>query len=210
MRHPISKWAVAALIGVGGMIAAVVGVDVGQYYFEGRQADGTYRFRSDQTFDGGTYRDANGVEQTLITRKTTVVTVGPDSPDGTLDVEQMTRDLAEVDRLRQQDVRELKGVDEIEANRARERRTLYYCYTLASGRSMLRNEPDPDDRDYKEVLTADQWREFHQLRRAGPGEHLGTQEKELKGRMFTFKRQRFVLRDGTEVIWSNGVPQSSQ
>jgi hypothetical protein len=210
MRHPISKLAIAALIGVGGITAVVVGVNVGQYYFEGRQPDGTYRFRSDQTFDGGTYRDANGVEQPLITRKTTVVTVGPDSPDGTLDVERTKRDLAEIDRLCQQDIRDLKAVSEIEVNGTRERPVLYYSYTLADGRSILRNERDPDDRDYKEVLTADQWQEFHQLRRAGPGADLGTQEKEVKGRMFTFQRQRFVLRDGTQIIWSEGVPKSSQ
>ncbi len=210
MRHPISKLVVAALVGVGGITAVVVGVNVGQYYFEGRQADGTYRFRSEQTSDGGTYRDANGVEQTLITRRTTVVTVGPDSSDGTLDVERMRRDLAEIDRLRQQDIRELKAVDEMEVNGARERRTLYYRYTLASGRSMLRNEPDPDDRDYQRVLTADQWEEFQQLRKAGPGADSGTQEKEVRGRIFTFQRQRFVLRDGTEVIWSKGAPKGSQ
>lgn len=209
MRHPISKLAIAALIGVGGMTAAVVGVNIGQYYFEGRQPDGTYSFRSEQTFDGGTYRDANGVEQRLITQKTTVVTVGPDSPDGTLDVERTKRDLAEIDRLCQQDIRDLKAVGEIEVNGTRERPVLYYSYTLADGRSILRNERDPNDRDYKEVLTTDQWQEFHQLRRAGPGEDLGTQEKEVKGRVFTFQRQRFVLRDGTEVIWSKGVPKSS-
>jgi hypothetical protein len=210
MRHPISKLAVAALVGVGGITAVVVGVNVGQYYFEGREADGTYRFRSEQTLDGGSYRDANGVERTVMTRRTTSVAVGPDSPDGTLDVERTKRDLAEIDRLRQQDIRELKAVTETEVNGARERRTLYYRYTLAGGRSMLANEPDWDDRDYKRVLTTDQWQELRQLRDAGSGEDCGTQEKEVKGRMFTFQRQRFVLRDGTKIIWSKGVPKSSQ
>lgn len=210
MNSKIAKLAVAALIGVGGITAVVVGVNVGQYYFEGKQADGTYRFRSEQTTDGGTYRDANGVEQPLITRRTTSVVVGPDSPDGTLDVERTRKDLAEIDRLRQQDIRELKGVVETEVNGDRERRILYYSYTLADGRTILRNDLDSDDRDRKTVLTTEQWKELGQLRDAGPGEDCGTEEKEVKGRTFTFQRQRFLLGDGTEVIWSKGTPKDNQ
>ena len=210
MRISTIKTLTAALIGVGGVTAVVVGVNVGQYYFEGRQADGTYRFRSEQTTDGGTYRDANGVDQPLITRRTTLVAVGPDSPDGILDVERTRKDLAEIDRLRQQDIRELKGVFETEVNGYREHRGLNYSYTLPDGRTALVNEADPDDRDRKVVLTADQWKELRQLRDAGPGEDRGTEEKEVKGRTFIFHRQRFVLSDGTEVIWSKGTPKDDQ
>ncbi len=208
MRHPISRLAVAALIGVGGITAAVVGVNVGQYYFEGKQADGTYEFRSEQAWVSGTVRDANGVEQPLITKRLTSVTVGPDSPDGTLNVEQTQKDLEEIDRLRQQDIRRLKAVFDTEAGGGFYR-SLLYEYTLSNGRTYGSCEGDPDQKDQTHLTTA-QKNELNQLTQTGKGEDAGTQEKQVKGRLFLFQRQRFVLSDGTEVIWSKGTPKDSQ
>lgn len=208
MRHRISRLAVAALIGVGGITAAVVGVNVGQYYFEGKQADGTYRFHSEQAWVSGTVRDANGVEQPLITKRMTVATVGPDSPDGTLNVEQTRKDLEEIDRLRQQDIRRVKAVIDTEAGGGFHR-SLLYEYTVSSGRTFCVGEGDPDQEDQTH-LTPAQWDELHQLRRAGKGQEAGTEEKQVKGRLFSFQRQRFVLGDGTEVIRSEGTPKDSQ
>jgi hypothetical protein len=210
MRHRISRLAVAALIGVGGLTAVVVGVNVGQYYyFEGKQADGTYRFRSEQAWVSGTVRDANGVEQPVITRRTTSVAVGPDRPDGSLDVEQTRKDLEEIDRLRQQDLRYLRGVIETETSGGFHR-TLLYDYTLSDGRTYCSNEGDPDRKDETQHLTTAQWDELNQLRQAGKGQDAGTQEKQVKGRLFIFQRQRFILGDGTEVIRSEGTPKDSQ
>jgi len=208
MRHPISKWAVATLIGVGGIAAAVVAVNVGQYYFEGKQADGTYQFRSEQAWVSGTVRDANGVEQPLITKRVTSVTVGPDSPDGSLDVEQTRKDLEEVDRLRQQDLRYLRGVIETETSGGFHR-TFLYDYTLSNGRTVCMNEGDPDHKEGTH-LTAAQWDELNELRRAGKGQDAGTEEKQVKGRLFSFQRQRFVLSDGTEIIQFEGTPKDHQ
>ncbi len=202
MRHSMTKLALAALVCLGGLTAAVVGVNIREYYFEGREADGTYLFKSEQTFDGGTQRDANGVEQRLITKHTTVVTVGPDSPDGTLDVERTRRDLEEIDRLRQQDIRELKWVIDTETSQG-SHRTLLYEYTLSDGRKWCRNDTDPDRRDGTRLTTA-QWNELHQLQDAGKGQEAGTREEQIKGHLFSFQRQRFVLSDGTEVIRSEG------
>jgi len=208
MRHPTWKWAVAALIGVGGITAAVVGVNVGQYYFEGRQADGSYRFRSEQAWVSGSVRDANGVEQPIITHRTTSVAVGPDSPDGTLNVEQTRKDLEEIDRLRQQDIRRVKAVIDTEAGGSF-RRSLLYEYTVSSGRTFCVGENDPDQKDGTHLTTA-QMDELNQLTRTGKGQEAGTEEKQVKGRLFLFQRQRFVLSDGTEVIWSKGTPKDSQ
>ena len=44
------------------------------------------------------------------------------------------------------------------------------------------------------------------LTNAGEGEELGTYEETVKGHAFSFVRQRYVLSDGTEVIWSVGNP----
>jgi hypothetical protein len=208
MNSKIARLAIAGLIGIGGMTAVVVGVNVGRYYFEGKQADGTYRFTSEQTSDGGTDRDANGVEQPIVVQRVTEVTVGPDSPDGTLDVEQTRRDLEEIDRLRQQNIRRLRAVTDTETNAGLHRAFLYE-YTLSNGRTFCGNEGDPGDKDGTGLTTA-QWNEFHQLRRAGKGQDAGTQEKEVKGHLFSFRRQRFILSDGTEVIQSEGRPKDNQ
>jgi hypothetical protein len=208
MRRPISKLAVAALIGVGGITAVVVGVNVGQYYFEGKQADGTYQFRSEQAWVRGTVRDANGVEQPLITKRTTSVTVGPDSPDGTLNVEQTQKDLEEIDRLRQQDIRRLRAVFDTEAGGGLYR-ILLYDYTLSNGRTLCMSENDPDHKSEMHLTTA-QRDELDQLTQAGKGQDAGTQEKQVRGHLFLFQRQRFVLSDGTEVIRSEGTPKDSQ
>jgi hypothetical protein len=49
--------------------------------------------------------------------------------------------------------------------------------------------------------------EFRQLKKAGPGEDLGTYEETVEGRVFSFKREKYLLSDGTEIIWSVGTPK---
>lgn len=208
MNSRIVKLAIAGLIGIGGMTAAVVGVNIGRYYFEGRQADGTYQFSSEQTWVSGTMRDANGVEQPIVTTRATSVTLGPDRPDGTLDVEQARKDLEEIDRLRQQDIRRLKAVFDTEAGGGFYR-SLLYEYALSNGRTYGSCEGDPDQQDGTHLTTA-QKGELNQLTQTGKGQDAGTEEKQVKGRLFLFQRQRFVLSDGTEVIWSKGTPKDSQ
>jgi hypothetical protein len=53
-------------------------------------------------------------------------------------------------------------------------------------------------------------KEFFRLRDAGPGENLGTYEETVKGRVFSFKREKYFLGDGTEVVWSVGLPKDDQ
>jgi len=59
-------------------------------------------------------------------------------------------------------------------------------------------------------LSQADWIELSQLRQAGKGENLGTQEKQLKGRAFVFQRERYTLRNGIRVIVSAGVPKDAQ
>jgi hypothetical protein len=56
----------------------------------------------------------------------------------------------------------------------------------------------------KTSLTEADWEEFNQLKQTNEGEYLGTEEKQVKGRIFTFTRKRFILSDGTEIIRSEG------
>jgi hypothetical protein len=53
-------------------------------------------------------------------------------------------------------------------------------------------------------------KEFFRLRDAGPGADLGTYEETVEGRVFSFKREKYALGDGTEVIWSVGTPKDGQ
>jgi len=59
-------------------------------------------------------------------------------------------------------------------------------------------------------LTAADHEELRKLREANRGEDLGIQQSEVRGRTFSFKRERFILSDGTEVIRSKGEPADSQ
>jgi hypothetical protein len=59
-------------------------------------------------------------------------------------------------------------------------------------------------------LSRADWIELSQLRQAGKGEDLGTQERQLKGRAFVLKRERYTLRNGIRVIVSVGAPKDAQ
>jgi hypothetical protein len=59
-------------------------------------------------------------------------------------------------------------------------------------------------------LSPADWVELSQLRQAGKGEDLGTQERQLKGHTFVFQRERYTLRNRTRVIVSVGTPKDAQ
>jgi len=60
------------------------------------------------------------------------------------------------------------------------------------------------------ILDKNQRQEWVQLKEACPGEDMGTYEQEVKGHLFVFKRQKFALSDGTELIWSYGTLKDDQ
>jgi hypothetical protein len=83
-----------------------------------------------------------------------------------------------------------------------------YMFTLSDGTVVIHGVGEP--KGLKTRLTQTDWEEFRNLLQAGAGEDFGIVEKEFKGRVFIFKRQRFVLSDGTEVIWSVGTPKDER
>jgi len=119
------------------------------------------------------------------------------------EADQILKDRREINNLRQQDKRQLIGVDELMANGELDRRVLVYQYQLSDGRTMDLREGD----ELNFVLNKKQRQEWVQCKDRGSGEDLGTYEEKVKGRMFVFKRQRFTLSDGTELIWSYGKPK---
>jgi len=178
-------WKVAAvlavLIGVGAI--SVVGVSVTRYINKGRNEDGVHIFHSADW--------------------ETVVTLDPEK---VTDVEQTRRDLEELEILRQQDKRELLKVEETMTDGTLEMRVHVYKYELSDGRTM----------DMREgvagacALGKPRMEEYFRMRKAGPGEDLGTYDETVEGRVFSFKKERYYLSDGTEILFSVGHPKDDQ
>jgi len=170
---------IAVVIGTGAI--AVVGVNIGKYFYMGKD-DGGHHF--------------------INTDGRSIVTM--DDEDVT-DVEQTQNDLQEMKLLSKQGKRELVRVIEIRANDHLERRLFVYKYQLQDGRTKEMGDPAPENSG-QWSLTDAQYKEAVQLKKAGPGEELGTYTDEVMDSMFEFKRQQYVLSDGTKVIWSIGEP----
>jgi hypothetical protein len=175
-------WKVAAvlavLIGVGAI--SVVGVNIGKYYYKGKNDAGTHIFYSEDL--------------------ETVVTLDDDE---VTDVEQTRRDLEEIEFLRQQDKRELLQVEIMMADGTLEMRVHVYKYKLSDGRIIDMREGVGGEH----ALGMARHQEWWQVKKAGPGEDLGTYEETVEDRVFSFKRERFFLSDGTEVVFSIGWPK---
>ena len=122
------------------------------------------------------------------------------------EAEQILKEKREIEILRQQDKRQLIGVKELKANGELDLRVFVYQYKLSDGRTRDISEGGA----VNNVLNKEQRQEWRQCKNKGSGEDLGTYEEQVKGRMFVFKRQRFTLSDGTEIIWSVGTPKDDQ
>jgi hypothetical protein len=82
-----------------------------------------------------------------------------------------------------------------------------YKYELSDGRTINQREGGSEG---AHALSEALWEEWRLLKKAGPGEDLGTYEETVEGRVFSFKRGKYILSDGTEVIWSVGTPKDGQ
>ena len=185
MSVKVRSWkyaAVIALICTGVVGAAVVGVKIYKYRVIGKDPERGYLLVSENGLTG-----------------TNVPESWADSPDDALNVNK------ELDLLKQQDNRELVSVLETEVNGKLSRRTFFFKYVLADGREIKSSDTDPD---FNESLAKVKREELISLLRADEYERLDDiREKEVRGRVFVFSRQRFVLSDGTEVIHSHGTPK---
>jgi len=178
-------WKVAAvlaiLIGVGAI--SVVGVNIGRYYYYmGRDNDGAPIFRSEDFTVTATLDD-----------------------DEVTDVEQARRYLEEMKILSEQGKKELLKVEETMTDGTLEMRVHVYRYELSDGRIIDQREGGPEGA--YALSGKGLWEEWCQLKKAGHGEDLGTYEETVEGRVFSFKREKYFLSDGTEVIWSVGWPK---
>ncbi len=184
MRLSIRRIATAVLICVAIGAASVVAVSIGQYYYLGRD-EGGHHFVSD---DG----------QNVVTM----------SDEDVPDVEQAQSDLQEMKQLSEQGKRELIRVVENRANGQLERRLFIYAYQLSDGRTREMGEAAPDSAGAYALPDA-QFDEMIRMKKAGPGADMGTYEEKVLGRIFVFKQQKYVLSDGTEILWSVGEPKGT-
>ena len=185
MKNQITKYAavLAIVIAVGAI--SVVGVNIGRYYYYmGRNDDGAPIFRSE---------DFN-------------VTVTLDDDEVT-DVEQARRYLEEMKILSDQGKKELLKVEETMTDGTLEMKVHVYKYELSDGRTIDQREGGSEG---AYALSKALWEEWRQLKKSGPGEDLGTYEETVESRIFSFKREKYLLNDGTEIIWSVGTPKNGQ
>ena len=192
MKNQITKLAAVLAVVLGLGVISVVGVNIGRYYYtyKGQNEEGHHIFYS----EGGEGRLDDAF-----------VTLGADE---VTDIEQTRRDLEEIELLRQQDKRELLKVEETMVNDTLEMKVHVYKYELSDDRTIDMREGVGGKYAYAHgELPKWQWEEWKQLKKAGPGEDFGQYEETVEGRVFSFKREKYLLSDGTEVIWSVGTPK---
>lgn len=183
MKSSITKLAAVITVVVSVGAIAVVGVNVGRYYYLGKNEDGNHVFVSE---------DWQSVD-----------TLGADE---VTDIEQTRRDLEEIESLRQQNKRQLLKVEETMTDGTLQMRVHVYKYELSDGRIIDNREGAGGDF----AVDKAQWEEYFQLRKAGPGEYLGTYEEIVESRVFSFEREKYILSDGTEIIYSVGTPKDEK
>lgn len=121
-----------------------------------------------------------------------------DSPEHAVRVKE------ELDLQKQQGDRKLVRVTETEVNGQLDNRFFIYEHTLSNGRVIKDGDFDPE-LGSPAKLGRERGKELSQLRQKGQGQELATtEERQVHGRVFVFKKWRFVLSDGTEVVWSTG------
>jgi hypothetical protein len=193
---------IAALVCTAAAATAVVGVKIRQYYFEGQSKDGTYFFRSEpETVYEKTYVDANGATVGMTVTSGGSVSMRPDSPDEA-NVEQMQRDLAEIEALRQQDARELVGVRDMSVN-GKALRVCTFKYVLADGRTETMNEADPDA-DKPAPPGQKEFEEAARLRAQGVRDVVEVIDTDVEGQLQRTIICRYMLADGREITIGEG------
>jgi hypothetical protein len=190
MRMLTTRIAIAALVLIGAGVLSAVGVTVGRVYYRGKSDDGTHHVFYSKggkgaLGDGFIQMDAKGVT----------------------DVEQTRKDLEEMQNLSQQGKKELVRIEETTINGTVDMIMHEYKYTLSDGRTEDIREGVKWGGGFNDKK---RWQEWRQLKDAGPGQNLGTSEETVEGRVFSFKREKYILSDGTEIIWSVGTPKDGQ
>lgn len=142
MRSSIARITLAAIVCGAAVAAAVGGMRLYRYHFEGRGDDGTYVFTTEpEVIEQDTAKDPNG--NVVHTATTRAVRVGIRSGHGEeVNIEQTQADLEEIDQLRQRGDRRLVRTIDGETENGPMRINLYE-YTLSDGRTITMGENEP-------------------------------------------------------------------
>lgn len=122
---------------------------------------------------------------------------------------QMEQDFEEVTRLREQGLRDVVSVIETDLE-GEIHRTLICRYVLAGGREVTMGEGDPELAPPTKMLSPEQIQEVAHLQLLKQGEFLGSVERQMYGKTFTFERYLFTLSDGTVVTRAEGKPKGQK
>lgn len=177
--------AVVALLCTGIATAAVVGAKIYKWHFTEKDSERGYLLTSE---DGRTM--------------TNIPEEWADSPERAVEVK------GELDLLEQQEDRELVSVIEREVNGNLSSRSFIYKYVLSDGREIKSSDVIMKDAELK--LTEAQEEEVMDLLKEMKYEELDSREEDVMGCTFVFKPSKFILSDGTEVIWTCGRPKDDQ
>lgn len=153
----------------------------------------------------GHFTRAYQVRYTLADGRT--ITIGENAPnmDKQRTPAQKENDFAEVARLREQGRREVTQVTEYDLD-GQIFRVLSCRYVLADGREIGMGEGDPELPPTTKIPSPEQIHEVGRLKTLGQGESLGTSQRQMYGKTFTFETYRFMLADGTIVTYAEGTP----
>jgi hypothetical protein len=199
IRVPGRIWKVAVagilLVCLGGAVGTFIDM---RYHVADRQAGGVELLVSKDAQEayrpGSSIPEANGVMAKAQTAKETEKADLPPEPD---DIEVVM--VGANDHSPAQ-------VIEVKASGRPDTTPLQYA--VAKGR---RNVVETSNRSpLPTSLSPADWVELSQLRQAGKGEGLGTQERQLNGRAFVFQRERYTLRNGAKVVVSVGMPKDTK
>jgi hypothetical protein len=198
--------AVAAALVCTGAVAATVGVRMHRFHFDGMDKEGRYQFSTGpQTVYHGTFQDANGVQQTFSVASGRTVTLGGGDANGA-NVEKMQQELEEIETLRQQDIRELVSVHDMEVN-GHARRLCRFRYTLADGRTRTIGEGDPEQNKPPTAVQMEQDQaEAARLRAQGIRDVVKVIDAEVEGQTTRTLICRYGLADGREITIGENDP----
>jgi len=153
----------------------------------------------------GHFTRAYSMKYTLADGRT--ITIGENAPN--VDIQrtpvQRENDYAEVARLREQGRREVTQVTEYDLD-GQVMRVLACRYVLADGREIGMGEGDPELPPPTKILAPEQIFEVGRIKTLGQGESLGTSQRQMYCKTFTFQTRRFTLADGTVVTCAEGTP----
>jgi hypothetical protein len=193
----IWKVAVAGilLVCLGGAVGTLIDM---RYHIADRQADGVGQLVAKDAREaytpGSPVADANGAREMVQTAKEPEKADLPPEPDD-IEVVMVGANAHSPAQV-------------IEVKASGRPGTTPLQYAVAKGR---RNVVETSNHSpLSTSLSPADWVELSQLRQAGKGEDLGTQERQLNGRAFVFNRERYTLRNGAKVVVSVGMPKDTK